>query len=50
LFASYSPCLALVASERTAVLDAIERLATVDFGGVVERPYLTPIYLSQRQP
>lgn len=48
LFASYSPCLALAADERTAVLDAIEELASGTFGGVVERPYLTPVYLASK--
>lgn len=48
LFASYSPCLALAAAERAEVLDAIEELATETFGGLVERPYLTLIYLAQR--
>lgn len=49
LFASYSPCLALPAAERGRVLDAIEQLATDTFAGVVERPYLTLIYLAQRR-
>jgi SAM-dependent methyltransferase len=49
LFASYSPCLALPPAERDRVLDAIERLATDMFAGVVERPYLTLIYLAQRR-
>jgi SAM-dependent methyltransferase len=50
LFASYSPCLALPPDERAAVLDAIEGLATDAFAGaVVERPYLTLIYLAQRK-
>jgi SAM-dependent methyltransferase len=48
LFASYSPCLALDPSERARVLDAIEALATDTFHGVVERPYLTPIYLAPK--
>jgi SAM-dependent methyltransferase len=48
LFASYSPCLALAPDRRAAVLDAIEDLATDAFAGVVERPYLTLIYLAQR--
>ena len=48
LFASYSPCLALPAADRARVLDAIERLAADTFAGVVERPYLTLIYLAQR--
>jgi SAM-dependent methyltransferase len=49
MFASFSPCLALAPANRTEVLDALEALATGPFGGVVERPYLTPIYLAQRQ-
>jgi hypothetical protein len=32
------------------VLDAIERLAADEFGGVVERPYLTALYLARRRP
>ena len=48
LFASYSPCLALPPDQRVQVLDAIEQLATEEFAGVVERPYLTSIYLAQR--
>ncbi len=48
LFASYSPCLALPLADRVRVLDAIEHLATETFAGVVERPYLTLIYLAQR--
>ena len=49
MFASFSPCLALAPADRTAVLDALEDLAAGAFGGLVERPYLTPIYLAQRQ-
>lgn len=48
LFGSFSPWLALPASERTAALDALERLANDEFGGVVERPYLTALYLARR--
>lgn len=50
LFGSYSPCLALPADERAAVLDAIQTLATDTFGGAVERPYLTVMYLARRAP
>jgi len=50
LFASYSPCLALPADTRAEVLDAIEGLADGRFGGVVERPYLTQMFLARRQP
>jgi SAM-dependent methyltransferase len=49
MFASFSPCLALPPADRTVVLDALELLATNTFRGVVERPYLTPVYLAQRQ-
>lgn len=49
MFASYSPTLALAPAERAGVLDAVEQLAAEAFHGVVERPYLTPVYLSQRQ-
>jgi SAM-dependent methyltransferase len=50
LFASYSPCLALPADNRAEVLDAIERLAGERFGGGVERPYLTQLFMARRQP
>jgi SAM-dependent methyltransferase len=49
LFGSYSPCLALPADDRARVLNAIEALAAGVFGGIVERPYLTLVYLAQRQ-
>lgn len=49
LFASYSPCLALPPTDRAQVLEAIERLAIDTFGGIVERPYRTLIYLAQRR-
>lgn len=48
LFASYSPWLALPPHRRAVVLDALEHLAKENFGGVVERPYLTPIYIAPR--
>ena len=48
LFASYSPWLALPPDRRAVVLDALEQLAGTHFGGTVERPYLTPIYLAVR--
>ena len=49
LFASFSPCLALPPGQRSAVLDAIERLAAGEFGGTVERPYLTVLYYAARR-
>ena len=48
MFASFSPWLALAQPQRTAALDALEELAESEFGGVVERPYLTAVYLAQR--
>ena len=49
LFASFSPWLAIPEDRRTVALDRLERLAVDHFGGIVERPYLTPIYLAQRR-
>ena len=49
LFASFSPCLALPPAQRGVVLDAVERLADDEFDGVVERPYLTVVYLASRR-
>ena len=49
LFASFSPWLALPPDQRTRVLDELERLAREDFGGIVERPYLTPVYVAAKQ-
>jgi hypothetical protein len=49
MFASFSPCLALPGEQRIGVLDALEALATDAFEGVVERPYLTVLYLAQRR-
>lgn len=49
MFASFSPWLALAPSERAAALAALEALAREEFGGIVERPYLTPVYLARRQ-
>jgi SAM-dependent methyltransferase len=48
MFASFSPWLALPQEQRTLALDALERLAAEDFNGIVERPYLTAIFLAPR--
>ena len=48
LFGSYSPWLALPIDRRRRVLDALEELAVGQFGGLVERPYLTPVYVASR--
>lgn len=49
MFASFSRWLALPEYHRTTVLDALERMAADEFGSVVERPYLTAVYLAQRR-
>ena len=48
LFGSFSPFLALAPDRREPLLDEIEQLATDEFGGVVTRPYLTPIFTAPR--
>lgn len=48
LFATFSPWLALPPDRRQVALDGLEQLAFNDFGGVVERPYLTSVYVTQR--
>lgn len=48
MFASFSPWLALPADQRRVALDALEALANDEFEGIIERPYLTSIYLAQR--
>jgi SAM-dependent methyltransferase len=49
LFASFSPWLALDEPLRTEILDDLQQIAEDQFGGVVERPYLTAIYLAERR-
>jgi SAM-dependent methyltransferase len=48
LYSSFSTWLALPGAQRSAVLDALEQLARDDFDGVVERPYLTSLYITQK--
>ena len=50
MFASFSPWLALDPERRASTLDELEAMAHDEFDGIVERPYLTPIYLAQRVP
>lgn len=47
-FASFSPWLALPPDRRKVALDGLACLVDEEFGGVVERLYVTPIYLAQR--
>lgn len=49
LFSTFSPWLALEPEQRERVLDALEALARDEFAGLVERPYLTPIYIAQKR-
>lgn len=49
LFASFSPWLALAPDRRARVLDATEALARDEFGGLVERPYVTAVYAARRR-
>jgi SAM-dependent methyltransferase len=44
LYATYSNIARLAEPQREAILDEIERIADVDFGGRVERRMVTPIY------
>ncbi len=48
MFGSFSPWLAIEPIRRTALLDELQAIADTQFGGVVERPYLTPMYLARR--
>ena len=48
LYSTYSNIARLSAVEITAVLDEIQRIATVDFSDRVERQMVTPIYTAQR--
>ena len=49
LFGSFSPWLALDAERRTRTLDAMDALARDEFGGVVERPYVTAVFAAPRR-
>jgi SAM-dependent methyltransferase len=40
----------LPSGEREELLDALEAIATADFGGIVERPFVTAIYTGRRPP
>jgi SAM-dependent methyltransferase len=44
LYATYSHIARLPSERREAILDGIERIADVEFGGRVERQMVTPIY------
>jgi SAM-dependent methyltransferase len=48
LYASMIGVRRLPPDERQSLLDGITRIATQDFGGVVERPFVTAIYTARR--
>jgi hypothetical protein len=48
LYATFSPIARLGNPERESLLDAISEVSEREFGGVVERPMLTPIYIARR--
>jgi len=48
LYATFSPIARLPESAREALLDQLASIAENQFGGVVERRLVTPLYLSQR--
>jgi SAM-dependent methyltransferase len=49
LFGSFSPWLALPPDRRARVLDAMDALARDEFGGVVERPYVTAVFAARAE-
>jgi SAM-dependent methyltransferase len=49
MFASFSPWLALPPDQRTLALDALQALAAGEFNGIVERPYLTSMFLARKR-
>jgi SAM-dependent methyltransferase len=48
LFGSFSPWLAIEPERREVLLEHVVQLASHRFGGVVERPYRTVVYLATR--
>jgi SAM-dependent methyltransferase len=48
LYSTFSPIARLPAGQRVRILDAIERVASEEFGGRIERRMITPIYTARR--
>jgi SAM-dependent methyltransferase len=48
LYSTFSPIARLPDAERETLLDAVADVAEREFGGVVERPILTPLYTARR--
>lgn len=49
LFATFAPWLELEEPHRTEMLDRVAALVDDEFGGEVERPYVTAVYLARRR-
>jgi SAM-dependent methyltransferase len=50
LYGTFSPILSLEPQAREELLDAIARIAARDFGGLVEKPLQTVLYVARRPP
>jgi hypothetical protein len=48
LYATYSPIQALPPDARARLLDGVAAIAERDFGGKVERPFSTILYMARR--
>ncbi|MBA2642128.1 MAG: hypothetical protein H0U82_04275 [Actinobacteria bacterium] len=48
LYATFSPISRLEDVRKTEILDAVARIAELDFGGHVERTLLTSLYTARR--
>ena len=48
LYATFSPINSLDADRRRELLDAVERIASAEFGGRVEKPLITSLYTARR--
>lgn len=49
LYATFSPIARLPEPQRARLLERIATVAAQEFGGVVERPLVTPVYLGRRR-
>lgn len=49
LYGTFSPIQRQPETERERILDGLGEIAEEEFGGVVERPFLTVVYLSKRK-
>ena len=50
MFSTFSPWIALDDARREGILDDLRDIAETEFGGIVERPYLTSMFLAERLP